>query len=315
MDIAAIGSLLGGAGQAAGGIAGLFGGGARDMTAVNQSFAQNQFNANMAMQKEFAQNGIRWRVADAKAAGLHPLAAVGAAGASFSPVISSGGDSGGTPNRDIGASLANMGQGIGRAVAATQSPQEKVLTAFEIARQAQQLEHGGLQNDVLRAQLASTLALNNTSSGPGMPGNVGQFEIKPAQVTSSQVGNPVNEAGPAQPGNRIVAMPGGHFVPLPAQSLNIDELTSPGGLTWQMTNRLLPLVDQTARNQSKPPLSDLPKGAHDWQFTMLGWRPVYHRDFLNRSNNQPPFAHLPRRPSDYPYTRRSHVPSGRQGDY
>jgi len=44
-------------------------------------------NQNIQLQKDFAQHGIRWRVEDAKAAGIHPLAAVGAAGASYSPSI------------------------------------------------------------------------------------------------------------------------------------------------------------------------------------------------------------------------------------
>lgn len=45
-------------------------------------------------QKEFAQNSIRWRVADAKAAGLHPLYALGAQGASYSPQAAVGDDFG-----------------------------------------------------------------------------------------------------------------------------------------------------------------------------------------------------------------------------
>ncbi len=40
----------------------------------------------IAAQKEFAQNGIQWRTADAKAAGLHPLYAIGASGATYTPV-------------------------------------------------------------------------------------------------------------------------------------------------------------------------------------------------------------------------------------
>lgn len=41
---------------------------------------------NMQMQRDFAQHGVRWKVADAKAAGLHPLAALGANVSSPSPV-------------------------------------------------------------------------------------------------------------------------------------------------------------------------------------------------------------------------------------
>lgn len=51
--------------------------------------SENQLRANMewnaATQREFAQHGLQWRVADAVAAGVHPLYAVGASGANFAP--------------------------------------------------------------------------------------------------------------------------------------------------------------------------------------------------------------------------------------
>lgn len=40
---------------------------------------------NVEQQKEFAKNSIQWKVADAKAAGLHPLFGAGLSGSSFSP--------------------------------------------------------------------------------------------------------------------------------------------------------------------------------------------------------------------------------------
>jgi hypothetical protein len=47
---------------------------------------QNKANKdNEANQREFAQMGIQWKVADAKAAGLHPLYALGGSGATYSP--------------------------------------------------------------------------------------------------------------------------------------------------------------------------------------------------------------------------------------
>lgn len=42
--------------------------------------------ANIAHQKEFAQNAVQWKVEDAKKAGLHPLYALGANTTSFSPI-------------------------------------------------------------------------------------------------------------------------------------------------------------------------------------------------------------------------------------
>lgn len=47
---------------------------------------------NIDYQDKLAKMGIRWRVADAKGAGIHPLAALGIGGASYSPVYLDGGD-------------------------------------------------------------------------------------------------------------------------------------------------------------------------------------------------------------------------------
>lgn len=54
------------------------GAGAQLLGGVLANKAIKDTNAqNYAMNKEFAQHGIRWKVADAKAAGIHPLAALG----------------------------------------------------------------------------------------------------------------------------------------------------------------------------------------------------------------------------------------------
>lgn len=73
--------------------------------------------ANLRFQREFAQHGIQWRVADAKAAGLHPLYALGAQVPQFSPSFQA-------PGTDYAAVGAEVGRGIhgltkeGRAMAA-----------------------------------------------------------------------------------------------------------------------------------------------------------------------------------------------------
>lgn len=134
---------------------------------------QKEFNAaqlamaqkNLEQQKEFAQHGISWKVQDAMGAGLHPLAALGAQTSSFSPV-SLGGEAV-KSNMDFGS----MGQDITRALKATANAQERENSDESKAR-ALELENKGLQNDVLRQQLASQIARTGPRSGqvgPPMP--------------------------------------------------------------------------------------------------------------------------------------------------
>jgi len=112
---------------------------------------------NIALQKQFAQEGIRWKVADAKAAGIHPLYALGANTTSFSPV------SIGSPG---GAGIAAAGQDIGRAVNAMRTPDEK-HEAYENALRALQLRRGELENTLLASRIR---VLNQPGTGPGLPG-------------------------------------------------------------------------------------------------------------------------------------------------
>lgn len=55
----------------------------------NQNYQRRQDALNRQMQYDFAQNSIKWRVNDAKQAGIHPLAALGVSPSSASPVYSS----------------------------------------------------------------------------------------------------------------------------------------------------------------------------------------------------------------------------------
>lgn len=138
---------------------------------------------NIANQKEFAQHGIRWKVADAQASGLHPLAALGAQTSSFSNVI--GGD---IPiaKTDFGG----MGQDIGRAMdAATTQDERKDRMGQAIARTAQVfgLEKMNLENEVLK----SDLALKRAQLGPPLPGSaLAHLSRSPARTSQ---GFPITE--------------------------------------------------------------------------------------------------------------------------
>lgn len=102
--------------------------------------AQERMNeANLNAQREFAQHGIRWKVEDAKAAGLHPLFGAGLTGASFSPSFQAVPQSRPTRAPTDYSWLAQVGQLLGNflnqpearpaqqaAAAATQGPTQSV---------------------------------------------------------------------------------------------------------------------------------------------------------------------------------------------
>lgn len=56
----------------------------------NRRQQEKLLNWQLQNQKEFAQNSIQWRVADARKAGLHPLAALGTIGTTYTPMDTSG---------------------------------------------------------------------------------------------------------------------------------------------------------------------------------------------------------------------------------
>jgi len=99
---------------------------------------------NEALQREFAQNGIRWKVADAQAAGLHPLYALGGAGAAYQPSAQN-------VMAGPAASLDAVGQNISRAVQASASSHEQEANRLQLELLRSQIR----RNDIEGAAVAS----------------------------------------------------------------------------------------------------------------------------------------------------------------
>lgn len=161
---------------------------------------RNRDSQNEALQREFAQNSIRWRVRDAAAAGLHPLAALGVAPGGYAPsgggayAVGDTGDSG-----NLARSLGSFGQDVGRQFSQMQTPQEKAFKAL-------QLEGMAVDNDIAKMDLASRRkALLESSSGVGDNAGytiggqpdalMGRIRVHPSLVTSSERGAAQQAAG------------------------------------------------------------------------------------------------------------------------
>lgn len=137
----AIGSLVGG----------LFG----------NSAAKKRQTEMLRWQENMDNTKIQRLQKDAKAAGVHPLAAMGASLTSPSPVAV-----GGYPD------FSDMGQNVGRAIDATMSAPEKVSN-YTKAAQALTLDKMQLENDLIRTQLVNSAARTVNQAGNPPPFRAG----------------------------------------------------------------------------------------------------------------------------------------------
>lgn len=195
-------------------------------------------------QREFAQQGIRWKVADAKAAGIHPLAALGAQTQSYSPV-----SVGLTPDHSMGNAVASMGQDLGRAISSTRTEKERV-DAYTKTVQDLNLQKMGLENQLLASQIAK---INQAGNPPPFPGGTvsaagklaqGHKLIKeqPMERTMTVPGTPQNEPGHL-PG---VGWEKTNNGAAPVMSKDIKERLEedwPGMLQWNLRNRIGPWIE------------------------------------------------------------------------
>lgn len=220
---------------------------------------------NMALQREFAQNGIQWKVEDAKKAGIHPIYALGSAGASFSPV--SGNFT--SPTSDLGA----VGQDIGRAINSTRTESQR-QDAFTQASQKLQLERGALENEVLRADLASKTGRMRATQNPPMaaaadpyllPGQTqsGLTTPKALEVTPAPKNAPHSEGGAIVDAGWARTKTG--WVPVPSKDVKERiEDNLPHELAHFMRNNILPMVP----GAGTPPPFAPPKG-YVWRYNPI----------------------------------------------
>lgn len=231
------------------------------------------------LQKQFAQNGIQWKVEDAKKAGISPLYALGANTVSYSP--QSVGDT------SLGSGIAQAGQDVGRAINATRSNDDKIL-ALNRTMLESQVTGVNLDNEIKRAELASKIATqNNTGITPGMPTDLAgtfiagqgnswnpsdrtsglklQKQLSPSDPTSG----PQNEAGLSPEVSWFKTSTG--WVPqIPQQLGESMEDDWVGRMQWNLRNRLYPVIPDNwaGKNPYKNRPFPAPRGK-SWSFNAI----------------------------------------------
>lgn len=134
-----LGGLVGAVGDVFGGL-------------MNTSSAQAINSANLAQQMFLANNSVSMRVADAKRAGINPLAALG---------VSSPGFVGATPT-EPGSGVAAAGQDIARAISANKDRSDK-LDDLQRAEIQSRIDENDANTQYIRSKTVRALA------SPGSP--------------------------------------------------------------------------------------------------------------------------------------------------
>lgn len=116
------------------------------------AWSREQQQRNEELQREFAQNGIRWKVADTKAAGLHPLYGITGAGATFSPSAIGVNLSPKVAAGKTTPDFSSIGQDLSRAWQAQATEEEREQRKLQQALLLAQIDTQSAQADALRAQ-------------------------------------------------------------------------------------------------------------------------------------------------------------------
>lgn len=256
---------------------------------LGSSSQKKQMEQQIAAQREFAQNGIRWKVEDAAKAGVHPLYALGANTHSFSPI-----GIGGNP---LGEGIANAGQDIGRAIQAKGTTVER---AFQARSMQLQLQRGELENQLLASQLAR--ANSPTQTPPAMPMPAGDrwlvdgqgqtampaplperfggplVENVPLERIRSDPNNPHSEPGAVTDVGFARTADGG-YAPVPSYDVKqrIEDQLIPE-IGWAMRNMI---GQNVSASRNRPPFA-APPGKHwEWRWTDQAYY------LVNSPNNLP----------------------------
>lgn len=206
-------------------------------------------------QEAFARQGIQWRVADAQAAGVHPLYALGAPLQQASPI--------GINTGQMGQAVADAGQQVSRAIAATETADQKQIRELAIRRARAETRGSEAQALILDAQAQKLLReirsqpsfpSGSFSGGiegqepltlsPGMPMPAGSFDQllpQPSKRVSSRSSEPHVETGRSPMGSVFDVSRRMEFM-LPSkdatEALESISESLPQQVLWYSMNRL-----------------------------------------------------------------------------
>lgn len=201
---------------------------------------------NRANQKEFARKGIQWKVRDAKKAGIHPLAALGAQTHSFQPVSVGGSASG----------FDAMGQNIDRAIAATSDGRGR-KDQYNREVQKLTLQNFRLRNDMLSSQIARVRQAGTPPGEPGINNPAVQTIPVRREATVQEGSQAAGNVGDVH----LTKTPRGYaVVPSKDAKERLEDFTIPQ-LQWSARNIVGPLLDS-----KRMPKLPKPRKGYIWKY-------------------------------------------------
>lgn len=229
---------------------------------IGKESAEDSTNANAGFQREMAQNSLQWRVEDAKKAGIHPVAALGAQ----LPV--------GQPISAGGVDWSGVGQDVGGAIDAARTKNDPYTEKLR----GLQIQRGELENALLASDLArkNQRPMNFSPSVVPETGDLagqGNVAVQPTQLNDTTPAMPFKESGNVSEMTWARTAGGGvSIVPSKDWKDRGEDQTAPE-FGWALRNTLMPSLG----SYPKPPKEWLPKDATDWYFNPLiqEFRPVY----------------------------------------
>lgn len=201
--------------------------------------AANNAKKQMAMQREFAQNQLQWKAADAEKAGISKIFAMGAPTTSYAPV--SVGDYGlADAGKSIGAGINNIA-GQGGASSTTTAKVSGITAAIQQA----QLDGLKIDNDIKRTELASKIAI---ATQPGAGGTLDRdviqtpegLKLKKEQAPAGYL--PQKSFG-VSPEVDLYRTHSGYAPQIPQQLQEAFENDALGRWQWNIRNRIQPMWD------------------------------------------------------------------------
>lgn len=215
---------------------------------VGGLFGQSNAKRQENLQREFAQNAIQWKAADAEKAGISKIFAMGAPTTSYSPVSVGG----------MGDAIAGAGKALGSGIDGQLG--KLSTTSGKISGIQQQMANAqltglNLDNDIKRAELAAKAAI---ATQPGAGG------VMDHGVTYGPNGAVLKkEIAPASPGGvkswgvspeiDMYQGPKGFISPEVPQALGEAQESQPlSAALWFLRNKMMPTWDKSFRTPPHP---------------------------------------------------------------